>query len=441
MPRLPELDAALAALPSLPGRLCVGYSGGLDSTVLLHALHRQCRLPLRAIHVHHGLQAHADDWASHCRTSAEALGIPVEIVHVDATPRHGEGPEAAARQARRQAWQTRLAEDEWLTLAHHQDDQAETFLLHALRGSGPQGLAAMPILRPFAHTWLWRPLLRLPRAALQAYARAHRLDWVDDPSNADNALDRNYLRNEILPRLARRWPHAGAALANAARLCEEADALLSAEEDEVLASLHHRDDPSSLDIPALMQHPAARRARLLRRWIQHQGLPALPRDAIARIEQEMLATRSDATPQYLWQNAILERWRDHLHAGQQRPALPTDWSQHWDGTAPLPLPDGNQLCFVSKDPAAPAFVRPIQVRARIGGERIDLPGRSHSHALKKLLQARESALPPWLRRQLPLLFDPQSGQLLAVADRLFSRHFDAVRHPDARDARLVWHLA
>src|SRR5690606_8071854 len=162
--------------------------GGLDSVVLLHLLRSRPDVRaagLRAIHVRHGLQAAAGDWAAHCRALCEALEVPLQVVEVDVERDSGAGLEAAARAARRRAFAAALGDDEILALAHHRDDQAETFLLRALRASGPDGLAAMRPWQRFGAGWLWRPLLDAPRADLLAHAQLHGLRWVEDPSNDD----------------------------------------------------------------------------------------------------------------------------------------------------------------------------------------------------------------------------------------------------------------
>ena len=198
--------AALALPPPpLQRPLLVGYSGGLDSTALLHLLAREpAHRGLRAIHVHHGLQPEADAWADHCARTCAALGIGLEIVRVQVARDTGEGLEAAARRARMAAFAQALENDGVLALAHHRDDQAETFLLRALRASGSDGLGAMRPWRRFGPGWLWRPLLDLPRQALVDYARAHGLDWIEDPSNASDDHDRNYLRRRVLSLLRER---------------------------------------------------------------------------------------------------------------------------------------------------------------------------------------------------------------------------------------------
>lgn len=419
-------------LPPLPrdGPLRVGFSGGLDSRVLLELLARDPRmraLGLSAVHVHHGLHPQADAWAAHCAAVCAALGVPLRCLRVTVAADSGLGPEGAARQARHAAFAEALGADEILVLAHHQDDQAETFLLRALRGAGTDGLAAMRPWRRYARGWLWRPLLAQPRAALADYARAHGLQWLEDPSNADPTLDRGFLRRELLPRLRQRWPQAAAGLARSAALSAQAADLLAAEEASLLASVRLSAD--TLQVDAVRALPAARRARLLRHWIAALGLPPLPERVLARVEGELLAARADAQPRIDWHGARLQRWRDRLHAGPIRPALPPGWSTPWDGRAPLALPTGGQLALRG----AAGFDVPLSVHARRGGERLRLPGRRHTHALKHLLQ--EAGIPPWERARLPLLRHPD-GELLAAGAALVGARLDdwLRRH----GARLHW---
>ena len=410
-----------------------GFSGGLDSSVLLHACAASPSLResgLRAIHVHHGLHRDADDWAAHCEQFCSALDIPLTVVRVTVSG-HGHGPEAAARKARHAAFNEALRDGEVLALAHHRDDQAETFLLRALRASGPDGLAAMRPWRRFGRGWLWRPLLDLPRARLLTYAREHGLHWIEDPGNADTGFDRNFLRHHVMPLLRERWPHVDAAFARSAALSGEAVDLLDEEDACALADARQK-DPRVLGVGALLQLPTTRRARVLRRWIAQLGLPPLPAGGVARIEHELLPAVADRVAGFAWHGALVRRWRDLLHADWQRPSLPKDWALQWDGRDPVRLPDGSLLALEG----AGHFNASLLLGARQGGERITLPGRVHSHALKHVLQ--DLGVPPWLRERLPLLSSPQ-GELLAAGDMAYSGRVDAWLR--ANDARLRWSCA
>ena len=415
--------------PPRAGACLVGFSGGLDSTVLLHLLASDAdarREGLRAIHVHHGLHADADAWAEHCQRVCDALGVPLAITRVAVDRTAGLGLEGAARDARHRAFADALGYDEILALAHHRDDQAETFLLRALRGSGVDGLAAMRPWRAHANGWLWRPLLDLPRESLLAHAREHELRWLDDPSNSDLCFDRNLLRERVLPLLRERWPHASASLARSATLSAQAADLLDVDDTSAL-QLATVDD-STLDIGALRFIPIERRARMLRRWIGGLGLPALPGHAIERIEA-LLHAEGDARVCFEWAGARLERWRTVLHAQRVREPLPHGWSEAWDGAATLTLPTGDTLSLLG----ASAFDQPVRVHPRQGGERIVLPQRTHSHALKHVLQ--DQGIPPWHRTCLPLL-SSAGGELLAAGDAILSAPL--AEWLDARDARLHW---
>jgi tRNA(Ile)-lysidine synthase len=408
--------------------LLAGLSGGLDSTVLLHALSQdpQARAHgLRAVHVHHGLQPLAGDWASHCAEFCGSIGVPLTILKVVVDRDSGEGLEAAARKARYAAFESVLGEGETLVTAHHRDDQAETFLLRALRGSGPDGLAAMRPWRNFATGKHWRPLLDTPRSELLAYADKHGLAWLDDPSNQDLRHDRNFLRQRVLPLLRERWPQAEAAFTRSAVLSADAVELLQ-REDALALAMARTVDPCALSATALLELPATRRARVLRRWIEELGLPPLPGEGVAQIEMDLLPARADARARFEWRDAVIERWRDLLHAQWRREPLPSEWNATWNGREPLPLPGGDLLRLEG----AESFPSTLRVLARQGGERIALPGRKHSHTLKNVLQ--ELGVPPWEREALPLLANG-AGELVAIADLAYSAGFDAwLREAGAR---------
>jgi tRNA(Ile)-lysidine synthase len=407
----------------------VGLSGGLDSTVLLHRLAQAPEVRargLRALHVHHGLHPDADDWQRHCKRICRQLDVPLASVRVQVAPA-GDGPEAAARRARHAALQATVANGDVVALAHHRDDQAETFLLRALRASGPDGLRAMRAWRAFGGGWLWRPLLGTARSAIHDYALAHALEWLDDPSNADTRFDRNFLRSRVMPLLRERWPDADAALARSAAVCAESADLLDADDASAIA-LARTDADHVLDVAALHPLPSPRRARVLRRWIAELGLPPLPAEGIRQVDAHLLHARDDACPRFDWHGASIRLWRGLLHAAMSAPALDRDFDVEWSGREALHLPDGGALAF---DPPLPSHTT-LRVRARSGGERIHLARRAHSHALKHVLQSLH--VPPWTREHLPLLRDDEG--VLAAGDIVLSARFAAML--DHADSRLVW---
>lgn len=255
-------------------QILVAFSGGLDSTVLLHQL-VQWRtenpgVTLRAIHVHHGLSANADAWVKHCENICQQWQVPLVVERVQLA-QEGLGIEAQARQARYQAFARTLLPGEVLVTAQHLDDQCETFLLALKRGSGPAGLSAMAEVSEFAGTRLIRPLLARTRGELEQWARQYDLRWIEDESNQDDSYDRNFLRLRVVPLLQQRWPHFAEATARSAALCAEQESLL----DELLADdlAHCQTQQGTLKIAPMLAMSDARRAAIIRRWLAGQNAP------------------------------------------------------------------------------------------------------------------------------------------------------------------------
>lgn len=403
--------------------LWVAYSGGRDSTVLLHALRHCGRLtgalpPITAVHVDHGLHPQAASWRAHCARECRRLAIPLRTVRVDARPATGQSPEAAARDARYAALAGLLGDGDWLLTAHHRDDQAETLLLQLVRGSGPRGLAAMPLRQPLGRGTLVRPLLDFDRAALAAWATGEGLDWVEDPSNRDQALDRNFVRHSVLPLLKTHWPAVDRTLARAADHQQDASALLDALAEQDLEAIHGRPG-EPLPTAALIGRGAARARNLLRYWLRRSGLPAPPARVLQRVFDELLPAGADRNPRVHWPGAELRRYRGRLYAlvGGAPDAAAADVD--WDLSAPLAFAGG--LLTAQRVRGAGLRARlcgeRVSVRRRRGGERCRATGRRHHQALKKLIQ--QAGLPPWERPRLPLIY--ADGELvqavgLCIAD-------------------------
>ncbi|MDS4021244.1 MAG: tRNA lysidine(34) synthetase TilS, partial [Candidatus Competibacter sp.] len=330
--------------------LVIGYSGGLDSHVLLHLLatHRD-RWPertLEAIHVDHGLQAASVTWGEHCARVCRELNVPFRVLKVDARPEAGESPEAAARRARYAALAAELDFGAALLTAHHRDDQAETLLLQLLRGAGPRGLAAMPAASHLGQGWLLRPFLDIDRAELLAYAREHGLRWIEDASNQDTGFDRNYLRHRILPLLRERWPAANRTLARSAWLCAETADWLDVEAATDLARAA-TERPDALSVPALRALNEVRQRNLLRYWLRQLELPAPDARQLRHLLHDVLAAAGDRNPCIRWPGAEVRRYRDRLYA--MPPPKPHDprqtiiWRSTAEGWPLLDLPGVGQL--------------------------------------------------------------------------------------------------
>lgn len=431
------LVEALAGCTS-KARYWVAFSGGLDSHVLLHALvSLRGRLAgeLHAVHVNHGLHGDADGWAEHCRRVCAGLHVPCRVLQVDASPVAGESPEAAARWVRYEAIASLMASGDTALTAHHQDDQAETLLLHLLRGSGPHGLSAMSPCRPFAGGRLARPLLGFPRAALHHYAESQGLRWVEDPSNKEDRYERNFLRNQIMPALKMRWAALPAVLVRAAAHQAEAAKLIDALADIDLATLRGpRQDVLRVDVLGGLS--PARQRNALRRWIRALGLPLPTTRHLDRVLGDVVAAGEDRTPLVRWHGAEVRRYRNQVYA--MPPLAPHDARAvlDWRLPEPLVLPAGRLEAEAATGAGLRAAVCPtdrVEVRFRQGGERCHLAGRRNSQALKKLLQAH--GVPPWLRDRIPLIYI--GDQLAAVGDRWVCGPFLA--EPDEPGWVLRWH--
>lgn len=425
-----------------PPALCVAFSGGTDSTALLHVL---AQLPkarerrLRALHVDHGLHPDSPDWAAHCTRFCESLDVPLSVLRVAVDTTRGEGIEAAARRARYAAFAESLHDGEWLALAHHRDDQIETVLLKLLRGAGPDGLGGMRARRPFGRGVLWRPLLETSREELHNYLIINAIHGLDDPANSDPRFARNILRHEVLPVIARHWPHAEASILHAARLCRAASKYLARDADNALSLLRRED--ASLDADAWRALPEALRAPVLDQWLRECDLP-VPTDAQRReLERQTADAAEDAVPCIAWHGAEVRIWDGRLHATPPLPSPPADWQSNWDGT-PIALPEtcGTLTTEVTND-AAPAdgaiFNPPLSVRLRRGGERIKPVGDPHTRELRDLFQ--QARIPPWLRARCPLIY--ADDELIAVADLWISergQELFAARSAYLRWKRPVW---
>lgn len=428
-----RLTSLLAAHPGL-SRLLVAYSGGRDSHVLLHRLASEPRISqhyrLQAVHINHGLQGAANDWAEHCARVCHTLGVEFGCLAVDARPRSGDSLEAAARTQRYQALAALLDTHSAVLTAHHQGDQAETVLLALLRGSGPRGLAAMPMSRALGRGWLLRPLLHCRSAELSQYARQHGLIWIEDPSNTDRRHARNLLRQQIVPQLQTHWPGLEPTLSRVAAHAAEASGVLDELAVADLAELQTADH--SLALQPFQHLTPARQRNALRHWVHSCGLPPPSTQQLQQVLSELLPAAADRQPCVRWPGAELRRYRQQLYALTPQPLLthePTPWP---DPCQPLRLPNGDRLRWV---PQAGKGLRPstltaLCVRYRQGGERFHPHGRRHSQSLKKLLQ--EAHIPPWERQRLPLLY---CGKRLAAVPGI------GVAHDLAASGKMIgWRL-
>ncbi|MBT8079313.1 MAG: tRNA lysidine(34) synthetase TilS [Gammaproteobacteria bacterium] len=400
-----------------PSRWLVAYSGGLDSSVLLHALTTAAKhtatAPVVALHVNHGLQRAANDWQEHCRAVAAALGVDYLALPVVVDGDAACGPEAAARDARYSALRGCMADGDCLLSAHHEMDQAETLVLNLMRGSGVSGLSGIRVRQEFGPGFLLRPLLGVAVDELRDYAQREGLQWIDDPSNQDLSFDRNFLRTRVIPVLSGRWPSAARGLRRSAQLAAEADDLLA---DLARIDLASAGTTERMHIDKLQCLSEARQRNLLRYAARCRGLPTPPATRLQQVLQELLPARPDAQPLVRWRGAEVRRYRGWLYLMPplDDAALPVDAVLSTE--EPLELgPRLGRLRLEKCDgmgiPESQARGG-LSVRFREGGEAIRPVHSAHTQALRKLMQ--DEGIVPWMRDRVPLCY--AGNELVAVAD-------------------------
>lgn len=403
-----HLEGILSPLIRPHQTLLVAFSGGLDSRVLLELLillKPSLQFELQAMHVHHGLSPNADHWAEFCLRTCDSLCVPLEIVRVQVPKDSGQGTEAAARKARYAALGSAVAD--FIVLAHHKDDQAETLLLQMLRGAGLKGMSAMG--GHDANKRYLRPLLNVQRAELMDFAMSHQLQWIEDESNADIGYDRNYCRYQILPVIEQRFPAARHTLARSASHMAEAAQLLD-ELAELDARRYVQDN--KLDIGGLGNLSEPRARNLLRWWLssQKQSMPSTLR--LQEMLRQLLHAKADARLRIALGHGVwLRRYRDLAYVESEQPLESPNML--WQGESELYLPDGSRLLFEEKPGEGLACQRlgidRLRIAYRQGGERFKPQASRPTRTLKYLFQ--ETGVPPWQRDRLPLLYQ---GDVLAV---------------------------
>ena len=423
------MDLLHRRLDGVAGPLVLGFSGGLDSTVLLHALVRAGFGPrVRALHVAHGLQTASRDWPQHCARECAALSVSYDTLDLsldmdlDLAP--GPNLEDRARQARRQALLAATPEDGALLLAHHADDQAETLLLRLLRGAGPAGLAAMSADSRYAGRRLLRPLLEVTRVELADVAAGWGLRWVEDPTNAEPTADRNFLRQAVIPLLQQRWPALVETLGRNARRQGEVAAMLDQLADADRAALLRPD--GGLELAGFAALPAVRQRNLLHGWLRAEGLQVPAERFLQRVLDELPDAAEDRMPEVAWSQAAFLRYRGALYL------LPSAARVPISGPYALRLEQGASVSLgpLTVRVAAvalpsegaphalylPRHLQSVQIGPAPAGARL-LQGGMHRD-LRELWRA--AGIPPWERRRLPVVLAPSPDASVSGAPVLLA---------------------
>jgi tRNA(Ile)-lysidine synthase len=410
--------------------LYVGFSGGIDSSVLLHLLakHPATVEKIHAVHVHHGLSSHATEWEQHCQRFCDFLGVPLSTHRVEILKTSN--LEEQARLARYEVFHSLLTSADGLLLAHHEDDQAETLLLNLMRGAGVDGLAAMEPIQPLFPGVVLRPLLTSSRQMIESYARHHQLTWVEDESNQNVHFSRNYLRHHIIPLLEKKWPAATRTIARSAMHCQAAQKNL-----EALANIDCNalsTESNRLSILDVKDLPRERMANALRSWLKKNNQQAPNTNVMNRLIDDVIFARDDSEPRVTFGNCVIRRFREQLycldkHLGPLQPiqnlasvikSTPDIPSPPWGSSfvetmseaknsftwstfpSPMKVNNGWMVAALCKNGFHVPKSSCIQVRFRNGGELFRWHGQTK--ALKKLLQQWQ--IPPWLRDTIPLIY-------------------------------------
>jgi tRNA(Ile)-lysidine synthase len=438
--------AKLIELAGRKPRVAVAFSGGIDSTVLAYLLVKQRRKlgGLRLLHVDHGLQPASHEWSRRCAQQARVWHVPFVSFRAAISRTRGESLEAAAREARYRLLQNALKPGEVLVTAQHRDDQAETLLLQLFRGAGVSGLAGMPAIAAFGAGAIARPLLQVSRTEIAALATKAKLRWIEDPSNSNMRLSRNFLRRRVLPVIREHWPGVDKALARSATHMAAASRLLN---ERAAGDLARLADGAGLSVSGLRVLTEGRRRNALRAFIMRRGVDAPDAARLQEMAGPLLEARADAQPEVHWGDAVLRRRAGRLELevlpqqrhGQSAESALKSW--RWEQDRQFFLNDACESLSLVDDAAGSIDLerlpKTLVLRARRGGEELRPGPRARTQSLKKLMQSARLTLEQ--RARLPLIFAGQSpkDRLIAAGDRWIDASV-AANVKSRRRARLVW---
>lgn len=398
-------------------KIFIGFSGGLDSMVLLNLLasHPDIHSKLSAIHVNHGLSPYADEWEVFCKIQAQQLGIQFQSHQVRLNS--CSNIESKARTLRYDVFESYINTDQdALVLAHHKNDQAETLLLNLFRGSGLKGLSAMTETSSFGGGELIRPLLSYSRDEVYEYALSHQLSWIDDESNNDTCFSRNFIRHDLLPLIQKKWPAVVNNIVRTSILCQMAEAQMTeqAKEDVDDGCLQSR----VLSLSLLKKLDENRINYALRYWFEINKVQMPDKKHLEVLKREVIFAREDSTPNFTLGDMTIKRFQDKLYL------LNDNVNVHFTDISWNDFPNDivlNGLGTLHAKPSDKGFREnsgtSIKVGFRKGGEHFKLNG--HTKNLKKWMQ--EWSIPPWKRGHIPLII--VDGELAVVCGYAISDLF------------------
>jgi tRNA(Ile)-lysidine synthase len=387
--------------------MTVALSGGIDSVVLLHLLHQLQKtqnFTLKASHVHHGLSKNADKWVKFCEKLCTKLSVPLDVHRIKLPQKKSLGIEGEARQLRYE--KLLQAKTDLVVLAHHEDDQAETFLLQLIRGAGVKGLSSMAHFDDTRR--LWRPLLNTSRIDIERYAKKHKLKWIEDESNQNIDFDRNFIRSKVLPILKNRFNHIIKVISRSSSHLAEAqhllDDLAKLDLKSELKSIHYI---HKLKVKSLDKLSLSRAKNILRYWLEINGQMMPSKDLLDELLRQVLTAKKDATIKIqLSKEYEIRRYQDEIYIVPKNQQTHKKYEMIWAGESEIILPNGQKLTFkkVKGRGISLKFLRDqkLKIRNRQGGEFFKPDSKRPTKKIKQLLQ--ESDLPPWEREFFPMIF-------------------------------------
>lgn len=406
-------------------KIVLALSGGVDSRVMLHLLHKFSRnnpqQSVIAVHIHHGISPNANEWAEKCSQWCGEANIPFYLEKVNLGDTQGQSLEQAARTARYEALKHYIGSGDVLLTGQHSDDQLETFLLALKRGSGPKGLACMAECLPFGEGSLLRPLLKVTRRDIEEYANFYQLEWVNDESNVDVRYERNFIRHKITPLLESRWPQIRTAVQRSAELCARQEQLIELLLADELPQLLRENN--SIDIGELKKKPDLVRSQLLRFWLESLNVSMPSKKHLAMIWSEVALAKVDANPVLRLEHKQIRRFDGRLYCIDIYSDI-SDWNSDIFVNAVLSLPDGLGN-IVIKEPSGSGSLSskiseyPLKIIFNPEGLTATPENRHGNKTLKYWFQ--EYRVPSWLRRRIPILMS--GDKVVAVAGLFVCRDY------------------